>query len=88
MVSKSTLSAPLDLFVIAVERDLRYLRWDWTSEGVNYYETSVITSVEPEHVVNRFNDGKCDAVGRLVAGKTQDRLRKYIQLCSVGTGKY
>lgn len=50
----------------AVERDLRYLRWDFTT-GAS--EMSLIASVEPEHEVNRFNDGKCDARGRMVAGE-------------------
>ena len=43
-----------------VSQGLQLGHLDWHSK-----ELKPILSVEPEKPTNRFNDGKCDAIGRL-----------------------
>ncbi|XP_050699800.1 regucalcin-like [Eriocheir sinensis] len=59
-------------FLVSVGRDLCLVTWpDPTQDHVTSTAaatTTTLTSVDPEHVQNRFNDGKCDRFGRLWAG--------------------
>lgn len=57
-----------DKYLISIGRELAVVTWDGESEKVS--DTRKICEVEnaPETIGNRFNDGKCDASGRLWAG--------------------
>jgi len=55
-----------DQYVVSTVRDLRLMEWDGHSNEPTSLTT--ILSVEPNLPGNRFNDGKCDSMGRLWAG--------------------
>lgn len=57
-------------YVVGVGRTLQLMEWD----GKTTTPTSLsgMFSVEPNNPGNRFNDGKCDARGRLWAGTMND----------------
>ena len=50
-------------------RDLCAVTWNDKSKTEKNREKITIASVEDDLPENRFNDGKCDALGRLWAGK-------------------
>lgn len=56
-------------FVVSVGRDLAIVTWpDPTKNATVTSPTATIASVDPTYKDNRFNDGKCDHLGRLWAG--------------------
>ncbi|XP_021959047.1 regucalcin [Folsomia candida] len=57
-------------FVISNGHDLQFMVWD----GISPEPTSLTTfaSVEPEYPQARWNDGKCDSMGRLFAGTSSE----------------
>lgn len=63
-----------DKFLIAVGRDLNVVTWDGESTKVSKMEKIYEIDNTPETVNNRFNDGKCDASGRLWAGTSKNML--------------
>ena len=60
-------------YVVGVGRSLQMMEWD----GLSSQPSSLTTmfTVEPDRPENRFNDGKCDARGRLWAGTMNDNDR-------------
>ncbi|XP_044267326.1 regucalcin-like isoform X1 [Tribolium madens] len=55
-------------FLISIGRDLNIVTWDGESETVSHMEKIYEIDNKPNTLNNRFNDGKCDALGRLWAG--------------------
>lgn len=67
-----TLVVPLmgrqNAFVVSVGRDLAVVTWDDPSKDCVVSRYTTIASVDQKSEGNRFNDGKCDDLGRLWAG--------------------
>ncbi|KAJ3654214.1 hypothetical protein Zmor_013416 [Zophobas morio] len=57
-----------DKFLVSVGRDLVIVTWDGLSEKISHQEKIYEVDDHPDTLTNRFNDGKCDASGRLWAG--------------------
>ena len=53
-------------FLISHGRDIVHIKWDHSNS--NSLTQTVLVSVDSQAPGNRFNDGKCDARGRLWAG--------------------
>ncbi|KAG7157358.1 regucalcin-like [Homarus americanus] len=62
----------LNTFVVSVGRDLAAVTWPDTTKDCVVSSYNVLASVDRHHSKNRFNDGKCDANGRLWAGTMGD----------------
>lgn len=59
----------LNTYVVSVGRDLALVSWpDPAKDATVSSSGAIIASVDHSHEDNRFNDGKCDPLGRLWAG--------------------
>ncbi|KAG0719642.1 Regucalcin [Chionoecetes opilio] len=73
-------------YVISVGRDLALVTWpDPAKDAIVTSPTAIIASVDPEHKDNRFNDGKCDPLGRLWAGD-DGRVTRCLDKVSISNG--
>ncbi|XP_055844172.1 regucalcin-like [Episyrphus balteatus] len=55
-----------DKFAVGIERQVAIVKWDGVSETCKVEK--IILTVEQSYNNNRFNDAKCDPLGRLFAG--------------------
>lgn len=71
----------VDKYVITTGRELQVLEWDGKDDRPLSLEP--ILSVDEPFPNNSFNDGKCDAMGRLWAGKgMRDTVELLVRVAS------
>ncbi|XP_044727983.1 regucalcin-like [Chrysoperla carnea] len=67
-----------NLFLVGIDRRLTLLEWNGENSTINFQiynsQFKYLTSVEPSHPSNRFNDGKADKNGRLWIGTLDPQI--------------
>ncbi|CAG9859542.1 unnamed protein product [Phyllotreta striolata] len=65
-------------FLISIGRDLAVITWDGESENVSNIEKILEVENSPDTLSNRWNDGKCDRLGRLWAGTMDQKANENV----------